>query len=285
MQSAERILTEIKHALPYFNTRYIFFYDDNFAANRGRIEKLCDLLLREKIDISWTAQVRTDMARNPELLSKMEKTGCRWFYIGFESINDDTLKALNKSQSRLDIENSIQVIHEHGINIHGMFMFGEDNDRKEAIKDTAEFAIKHHIDTVQFMILTPFPGTKVYEKITEENRFFHKQWDYFDGMYSVYRPSNMSASTLQRETMKAYRKFYSIRRLLLDSLKLTLNIFIDALVWDFKKVFRYGLDTMFIKAGGKFLLSKHVHRFDTYIKFLTEADMALTNQNEKITII
>ena len=95
----------------------------------------------------------------------------------------------------------------------------------------------------------------------------------------------MSASTLQRETMKAYRKFYSIRRLLLDSLKLTLNIFIDALVWDFKKVFRYGLDTMFIKAGGKFLLSKHVHRFDTYIKFLTEADMALTNQNEKITII
>ena len=95
----------------------------------------------------------------------------------------------------------------------------------------------------------------------------------------------MSASTLQQETMKAYRKFYSLRRLLLDWLKLTLNIFIDALVWDFRKVFRYGLEAMFLKGGGKFLISKHTHRYETYIKYLTEADMALTNQNKKITIL
>lgn len=285
MQSAERILAEIKHALTYFNSRYLFFYDDNFVANNGRIEKLCDLLLSENIDISWSAQVRSDVARSPELLAKMKKAGCRTFYIGFESINDETLKAMNKSQSRLDIEKAIQVIHERGINIHGMFIFGEDNDTEATIKETADFAIKKHVDTVQFMILTPFPGTKVYEKLTEEERFYHNQWDYFDGMYIVYRPKNMSASTLQQETMKAYRKFYSLRRLLLDWLKLTLNIFIDALVWDFRKVFRYGLETMFLKAGGKFLISKHTHRYETYIKYLTEADMALTNQNKKITIL
>ena len=285
MQSAERILAEIKHALTYFNSRYIFFYDDNFVANKGRIEKLCDLLLSENIDISWSAQVRSDIARSPELCAKMRKAGCRTFYIGFESINDETLKALNKSQSRRDIESAIQVIHEHGINIHGMFMFGEDNDTEATIKETTEFSIKHHIDTVQYMILTPFPGTKIYEKLKEEERFYHNQWDYFDGMYIVYRPKNMSASTLQLETMKAYRKFYSLRRLLLDWLKLTLNIFIDALVWDFRKIFRYGLETMFLKAGGKLLVSRHSHRYVTYIKYLTEANMELTNQNKKITIL
>ena len=281
MQSPERIVAEIKHALPYFNSRYIFFYDDNFVANKGRIDKLCDLLLSENIDISWSAQVRSDVASNPQLLSKMKKTGCRTFYIGFESINDESLKAMNKSQTRSDIEKAIKVIHERGINIHGMFIFGEDNDTEETIKETADFAIQQHIDTVQFMILTPFPGTKVYEKFTEEERFHHKQWDYFDGMYCVYRPKNMSASTLQLETMKAYRKFYSLRRLLLDWLKLTLNIFIDALVWDFRKVFRYGLESLFLKAGGKFLVSRHSHRYVTYIKFLAEAERAVPTQKEK----
>ncbi len=281
MQSAERILAEIKHALTYFNTRDIFFYDDNFVANRGRIEELCNLILKEKLDIVWTTQVRSDIARSPELLAKMKKAGCRWFDIGFESINDETLKALNKSQSRLDIENAIRVIHEHGINIHGMFMFGEDHDTEETIKETAEFVIKQHIDTVQFMILTPFPGTKIFDKIVEEQRFFHNQWDYFDGMYIVFRPHNMSAARLQQLTMEAYLKFYSLRRLLLDWLKLTLNIFIDALVWDFRKVFRYGLDTMFLKAGGKFLVSKYIHRYDSYIKFLTEADVDIPIRNGK----
>ena len=281
MQSAERVLAEIKHALTYFNTRNIFFYDDNFVANRSRIEELCSLILKENLDIVWTAQVRSDIARTPDLLIQMKKAGCRWFYIGFESIIDETLKAMNKSQSRRDIEKAIRVIHEHGINIHGMFIFGEDNDTEATIRETTEFTIKQHIDTVQYMILTPFPGTKIYEKIKEEERFYHNQWDYFDGMYIVYRPHNMSASTLQQETMKAYRKFYSLRRLLLDGLKLTLNIFIDALVWDFRKVFRYGLDTMFLKAGGKFLVSKYTHSYDTYITFLAEADLDVPVQNGK----
>jgi radical SAM superfamily enzyme YgiQ (UPF0313 family) len=273
MFSAERIIAEIKHALPFFNTRNIFFYDDNFAANKKRINKLCDLLISEKIKISWTAQVRSDIARSPDTLEKMKQAGCRWLYIGFESISDKTLKALHKSQNRLDIENAIKVIHEKGINIHGMFMFGEDNDTVETIKETVQFAIKQYIDTVQFMVLTPFPGTQVYEKISEENRFFHNQWDYFDGMYIVFRPRNMDAATLQQETVRAYRKFYSMRRILLDGLKLTLNIFIDALVWDFRSVKRYDIDAMLLKAGGKFLVSKFVAGYDEYIKFLINVDI------------
>jgi len=283
MFSARRIVDEVKNALKYFSARNIFFYDDNFTANTRRVHELCDLIQEEKITISWNAQVRSDIAREPELLFKMKKAGCSRFFIGFESINDETLKAMNKSQTRGDIEKAIAVIHEKGINIHGMFIFGEDHDTIESLRATADFAINQHLDTVQFMVLTPFPGTRTYEKIAAEKRFFHNQWDYFDGMHITYRPRTMNAATLQLETNRAYRKFYSLRRVLLEGLKLSFQIFVDALVWDFSRVFRYGIYSMFLKAGGKFLVKEYVRGYDTYIKFLIDADQETAQNDAGVT--
>jgi radical SAM superfamily enzyme YgiQ (UPF0313 family) len=212
MQSPQRILSEIKHALGFFKTRSIFFYDDNFTANRPRVNELCDLLIAENLDITWSAQVRSDIAREPELLKKMAKTGCRIFFIGFESINDAALKAMHKSQTRNDIEKAIHIIHQSKINIHGMFIFGDDNDTIASLRETVDFAIQHHIDTVQFMILTPFPGTQVHTKIAEEGRLFHRRWEFYNGMYIVYQPKTMSAIQLQKETLVLFPAAHLVRR-------------------------------------------------------------------------
>lgn len=268
MQSPARVVEEVKHSLQFFRTRTIFFYDDNFTADRKRVRELCGMLESERLGIYWVTQVRSDIARDPELLEQMERTGCRFFFIGFESINDETLKAMNKSQTRADIEKAVSVIRGKGISIHGMFMFGDDNDTPNTIPATVDFAVKHHIDTVQFMILTPFPGTQYYDMITSRDRLLHKRWDYFNGMYAVFRPATMSASRLQKETVKAYLRFYSLRRLAVDVLRLVIDISVDALTWNFNRVFAYGFDTIFIKAGARFLVGHYARSFDSYLDFL-----------------
>jgi radical SAM superfamily enzyme YgiQ (UPF0313 family) len=273
MQSPRRIIAEVKHALSFFKTTGIFFYDDNFTANHRRIDELCDLIISEGLDISWTAQVRQDIARNPPLLKKMAKAGCRIVFIGFESINDAALAAMHKAQTRHDIEVSIRIIHDAGINIHGMFIFGNDNDTIASLRETTAFAINEHIDTVQFMILTPFPGTQIYEKLKSEKRIFHERWENYNGMFIVYQPKTMTAEQLEKEMLLAYRTFYSLRRLAIEGLKLVFNVLVDALVWDFRRAFRFGFETLIMKAGFKFLVSRFANTYSGYMQFLEEIDM------------
>jgi len=270
--SAERVIAEVENAMGYFAAREFFFYDDNFTANRLRVEAICDLLNEKKLAITWAAQVRCDLATSPDLVEKMAKAGCRWVYIGFESVDDETLKALHKSQTRADIVRAIQVFHQFGINIHGMFMFGEDHDTLETIDRTVEFATRHGIDTVQFMILTPFPGTRCYEDLVAENRLLHKNWDYYNAMYIVFRPAKMSPVSLQTETYRAYRRFYSLRRTVSDVLCMTFNVLLDALVLNFRRANTYRLNTIFIRAGATAIIGKCSGAYNAYLAFLRNTD-------------
>jgi len=272
MQSPERIIKEIEHAISFFHTKSFFFYDDNFTANRGRVREICNLLIAANLNITWITQVRSDIANDPDLLALMEAAGCRFFFIGFESINNETLAAMHKSQTKKDIEHAIETIQRYGINIHGMFMFGDDHDTPESIQATVDFAISHHIDTVQFMILTPFPGTQYYESITAGNRLLHKQWEYYNAMYTVFQPAKMSPSRLQQETIKAYERFYSFRRLVVDALRLFTDMFIDALTWNFSRVFTYSFNVMFLKVGARFLVGRYAKTFVGYLAFLRKIE-------------
>lgn len=268
MQSPQRVMEEIKHAISIFGERTVFFYDDNFTADRDRVRAICDLIKQEQLNFEWVTQVRSDVARDPEMLEQMEQAGCRFFFIGFESINDATLKAMHKSQTKKDIERAIKIIRQHGISIHGMFIFGDDHDTPESIQATVDFAIAQHIDTVQFMILTPFPGTQYFDIIKGQNRLLHQRWDYYNAMFTVFQPATMSPQRLQIETVRAYEKFYSIKRLSVDALRFFIDISLDALTWNFDHVFRYGINVMMLKAGARFLLGRYTPMAEPYFKFL-----------------
>ena len=272
MQTPERIVAEIENALASTNDRTFFFYDDNFTANPKRMHELCDLLIEKKLNISWSAQVRSDIARDPELVQKMAKAGCYFVFIGFESIDDEALKAMHKSQTRSDIEKAIRVIHTYGIGIHGMFMFGDDHCTTENITNTVNFAMQHDIDTVQFMILTPFPGTQIYDQIVSEKRLFHRDWDYYNAMFIVFQPKLMSAANLQSETTLAYGRFYSLWKAVTDAVWLIINVFLDALVWNFRNANRYNLKSMVIRAAAGSIVSKYSHSYDTYAKYLKDIE-------------
>jgi anaerobic magnesium-protoporphyrin IX monomethyl ester cyclase len=204
-RSPENIMSELTSR----TAKSLFFCDDNFTANPKRSQTLLDMMLQRRLP-KWSCQVRCDVARDSLLLNKMVKAGCRHVCIGFESVNPQTLKAYNKSQTLEEIISSIRLIRQRKIKIHGMFVLGGEHDNKKTVWETLRFALKQRIDTIQMTILTPFPGTKVFEALEAQKRIFTKDWRLYDGQHIVFSPKLLSAKELQINVLKAYSKFYSL---------------------------------------------------------------------------
>ncbi len=218
-KSVEATIKEFKYVSEITKSTK-FIVDDNFAANKKRTKEILRGIIDEGIKLKWTAQVRTDVAKDPELLKLMADSGCDTTYIGFESINPKTLEAYNKKQDTEDIIRCIRALKDHGIYIHGMFVLGADTDDVDTIKKTADFAIKLGIDTVQFMILTPLPGTPFFYEMREDGRLLHTDWSKYDAHHVVFMPKSMNPVTLQIESLKAMARFYSWRYILKHLAKL-----------------------------------------------------------------
>lgn len=207
-KSVEAALKELRYAASVSSATK-FIVDDNFTADKMRTREILKGMIAEGIKTRWSAQVRTDVAVDAELLRLMADSGCHTLHIGFESINPATLEAYNKKQSREDIITCIRTVRDHGIHIHGMFVLGADTDDAGTIQDTADFAVKLGIDTVQFMILTPFPGTPFFQDLMKSGRLLHTDWSKYEIQHVVFRPQLLSPSALQTETFRALGRFYS----------------------------------------------------------------------------
>ncbi len=202
--------------------KWVFFYDDNFVANKKRTKALLKAMIAADLTPNWTAQVRVDVAKDPELMDLMKQSGCHTVYIGLESVNPKTLEIYNKNQTVEDIEWCIEKLHKNGIRIHGMFVFGSDYDDVSTIHDTVRFAKKNDLDTVQFLILTPLPGTGCYKDLDDAGRIISKDWSLYDAHHIVFTPKNMSYYELQSETVQAARRFYSVPQIVKRALRLDL---------------------------------------------------------------
>jgi radical SAM superfamily enzyme YgiQ (UPF0313 family) len=212
--SVDRVIEELKT----IKTDFVFFYDDNLTANINRTHELIERIAKQQFGFEWSAQVRTDITRYPDLVKDMRKAGCTTVYVGFESVSNATLNSLSKHQTIDDIQRAIDVFHSSGIRIHGMFIFGGDDDDKSIFKETVKFSLRNKIDTVQYMILTPLPGTETYQKLESEGRILHKMWHYYDGLHAVFQPKNMTPFELQQGMLASFEEFYSYTRLLNEAL-------------------------------------------------------------------
>jgi anaerobic magnesium-protoporphyrin IX monomethyl ester cyclase len=204
-RSTESVIAEIEDKRP----SHIFFYDDNFAADRGRLKRLLRAMISRGLVIPWQSQVRTDVAKDPELLELMRLSGCETLGLGLESVDQATLDALHKSQSVADIVAAIDAIHDHHIRVHGMFVLGADSDDGQTMQRTVDFAIKHRIDTVMLNVLTPAPGTAWWDEVDGAGRIFDRRWQLYDGQHVVITPTQMEPSELQAAVLEGYARFYS----------------------------------------------------------------------------
>ncbi|MCX6384874.1 MAG: radical SAM protein [Actinobacteria bacterium] len=221
-RSVDSVIAEIKHLLKIFEgtkAKRIFFYDDNFSANRKRVKSLLNKILDQKIKMpTWFSQDRLDIAEDEELVELMAKAGCMRIMAGIESINPKTLQEYNKGQKVEGIKEAISVLHKHGIGVHGMFVLGGENDDIDSIKKTMSFIIENKIDTVQIMMLIPFPGTEIYNEYKQQGRMIFdgaKDWYLYDGHHVVFQPNLIAPWDLQAKvSIDVMSSIYSYYRAL-----------------------------------------------------------------------
>jgi radical SAM superfamily enzyme YgiQ (UPF0313 family) len=122
------------------------------------------------------------------------------------------LQAQHKYQNRVrDYEAAIRRIHDLGVMINASFVFGMDDDDETVFDRTIEWAVRNGIETATFHILTPYPGTPLYQRMMSQGRITSSNWDLYDTRHAVYRPANMTPETLETGYWRAYRDFYRWR--------------------------------------------------------------------------
>jgi radical SAM superfamily enzyme YgiQ (UPF0313 family) len=264
-QSPERVWREISRSAK----GTVFFVDDNFCVDLDRSNEILDLMLKNNFPRKWTAQVRTNVTHQPEFVSKMKRAGCKVVYVGFESINPQTLKDMNKRQTVEDIKRSIRVFRENNIMVHGMFILGNDADTKDMFRTTAEFSRQSGLDYVQYSVLTPLPGTEVFAKLAQEGRLLHRDWNYYDGMHVTFAPKQMTANELQRGMIECFGDFYCYTSAINSAINAGVNGAIAAVQNLYRTAHIRSFYPSFIKFAGSHILRKWTKENQQYLSYLS----------------
>jgi len=210
----EQVVEELKRLKP----KEVFFYDDNFIITKRSAKKLLAQMIRQDVRTKFSAQIRVDSVYKKgrvdhELLKLLVEAGCYLVYLGLESVNPETLAAYNKGQDVDDIRGGLAALHSYGIETHGMFVYGADTDTPESLRATTDFAIENRISSVQFLALTPLPGTRTYYALEQADRIISKNWSLYDGLHVVFKPARMTPWELQTGVIDAHLRFYGAQRM------------------------------------------------------------------------
>ena len=205
---------EVVNYIKRTGSKKLFFYDDNFFISKRRGKELLREMIKAGLDAHFFAQIRVDsVCKNgqidQELLDLLWQAGCRIVYLGLESINPETLKEYHKESSVEDMRGGLDALAKRGIKTHGMFVFGADSDTPEALLKTADFAVEYGLNSVQFLALTPLPGTRQTAQFRAEGRIFTNNWSLYDGHHVVFWPKQMTPFELQEVLLAAHKRFYS----------------------------------------------------------------------------
>src|ERR1700754_2307092 len=148
------------------------------------------------------------------LIEKAAEAGMRSVFVGFETLNDANLAQSNKKQNLgKDYREAINRLHSLGIMINGSFVFGLDEDKKDVFKKTVDWAVENALTTCTFHILTPYPGTRLFQTMEKDGRILHRNWDLYDTRQVVYKTAGLTADELKKGYDWSYRSFYSWRNI------------------------------------------------------------------------
>jgi radical SAM superfamily enzyme YgiQ (UPF0313 family) len=192
--------------------RLFFFVDDNITSNLAEAKAFFRELA--PLGIRWVGQSSINAAHDEEFLELMKRSGCQGVLIGFESLNQKALAAMNKgfNTMRGGYDVALRNLRRHGLRLYSTFIFGYDADTAESFTEATEFAIANQFYIAAFNHLTPFPGTPLYSRLQAEGRLLYDAW-WLDPRYRYnmvpFQPTSMSPEELQRQCLDARRSFYS----------------------------------------------------------------------------
>ncbi|MGB0522957.1 MAG: B12-binding domain-containing radical SAM protein [Flammeovirgaceae bacterium] len=193
--------------------RHLYFLDDHLLGNAKFATALFDGMKGMNRVFQGAATIDSILRGN--LIEKAAEAGLRSIFIGFETLSEKNLKLSNKKQNLgKDYSKAINRLHDLGIMINGSFVFGLDDDDKDVFKRTVEWGIENGITTATYHILTPYPGTKLFQQLESQGRILTRNWDLYDTRSVVYQTQSMSAEELKAGYDWAYQSFYSWKNIL-----------------------------------------------------------------------
>src|SRR5512143_4049724 len=217
---------------------FVLFVDDNIVGNPAYAKRLSTMLKAYKR--KWMSQASTTIVNDPELLRLASESGCYGLFMGFESLDPDNLKMMGKRMNTADkYKDVISRLHDHGIGVHGSFIFGYDHDDAGVFDRVLDFTRKVRMDAAFMPVLTPFPGTGIYQKLEEEGRILSRDWSRYDMEHVVFVPKNMTPEELQAGHDRANREYYTASNILrrIGNLRRSLWIF-GPMNWDLRNAWR-----------------------------------------------
>jgi len=210
VKSITRIVDEMEYCYQNYGIEFLWLTDDNFGIGK-RMENLCDEIIRRGLsdEIMWFFQARCDdIVRNQEILPKMRKAGNMWALLGVESQSKLTLEAFNKKLDPEESKKAIKLLKRNDIFSQATLIIGERKDSPESIGNLREFVNDLDPDLAIFMILTPFPGTELYEVAKLNGWIEDENWANYDMVHAIMSTENLSKEEVQEELYDCYRAFY-----------------------------------------------------------------------------
>ena len=204
MKPIDNIIEEIKA----LNVNHVMFIDDNFIGNPDGVRRLLPEL--KKLHITWHTAVSADISRHEDILDDMADAGCKSLFIGFETVNGKNLLECRKGQNRIErYDDTIKMIHQRNMLVNASIVFGFDGDNASVFPETLEWLIRNKVSSMTAHILTPYPGTVLYDKLEEQGRIVDRNLDHYNTAHSVFKPEGMTSEELEHGYLWMYKQFYS----------------------------------------------------------------------------
>lgn len=166
-RSPDNVCDEIEEIIKQYNPDEIYFDDSSFTNSEEHVVGICDEMRKRNLNIQWSCMADAKVA--PQTLEIMAKAGCRAIKFGVESADQEVLDKIPKHVKPDDIQKTVAACKKIGIKTHATFMFGLPGENEQKAKKTMNFALSLGTDTAQFSIATPYPGTRFYKQVIDNN--------------------------------------------------------------------------------------------------------------------
>jgi anaerobic magnesium-protoporphyrin IX monomethyl ester cyclase len=210
-KSPERVVDEFQYIYGDYGSRFFWFTDDNFRLG-SRVRLICEEIIRRGLgdEIQWFCQIRVDdIVNNPDTVDLMKKAGCIWALVGFDHPNKDVLNDFRRiGVDKPYSKKAVELLREKGIFSQGTFIIGHRDDAHTSIEAIREYADVIDPDIASFFILTPFPGTEIYEEANAKGWIEDRNWANYDMVHAIMPTNHMSRYELQQELYDCYDNFF-----------------------------------------------------------------------------
>jgi anaerobic magnesium-protoporphyrin IX monomethyl ester cyclase len=210
MRSVASVLDEIKEIHYRYQFNAVAFVDDTFNLFPKRVIEICHGIVEKKLDLWWWCLSRIDLLlQNEEMVKEMVRAGAKSVFIGVESPSPRTLEELRKGIHVEETVQTVEMLKRNGLEIHASYILGGLHDTVKTIHDTIRFAKRLDTNVAQFAILTPYPGTAVYEQVKGRIFKWRSPWSFFDMQHLVFRHDHLSFIRMEWLLLKAHLLYYT----------------------------------------------------------------------------